>query len=122
MSTETTLPGLDAGQQRAYENLHERHFNKAFQAANDIQEYIAYTLRDMERGQIPSYTERVLSEAQELARHALILSELRKVTNILKSTGKPASAENSKCPGPPHAGHASSDWTCPLDARQEPHQ
>lgn len=24
--------------------------------------------------------------------------------------------EKSKCPGPPHKGHASSDWTCPLDA------
>src|SRR6476661_4167873 len=22
------------------------------------------------------------------------------------------------CPGPPHAGHASSDWTCPLESRQ----
>lgn len=22
----------------------------------------------------------------------------------------------SKCPGPPHKGHASSDWTCPYDA------
>lgn len=21
----------------------------------------------------------------------------------------------TKCPGPPHAGHASSDWCCPLD-------
>jgi hypothetical protein len=21
----------------------------------------------------------------------------------------------SRCPGPPHAGHASSDWSCPLD-------
>ena len=85
MGTESTLPGFDVGQQRAYENLHERHFKQAVQAANAVAEYIGYVLRDLERGQVPSYTERVLSEATDLARRALILHELGEVTDILKA-------------------------------------
>jgi hypothetical protein len=83
--TGQTLPGLDSGQQRAYENLNERHFKQAYQAAKDVREYIGYVLRDLDRGQIPAYTERVLSEAQELARRVLILREINEVTAILKS-------------------------------------
>jgi hypothetical protein len=32
-----------------------------------------------------------------------------------RRTRRDPAPQPGRCPGPPHAGHASSDWTCPLD-------
>lgn len=84
-ATDQTLPGLDYGQQMAYENLHERHFKKAVEAANDIHKYIGYVLRDLEQGKLSHHASRVLDVAGTLVERIVILEELQEVTKILKS-------------------------------------
>ena len=84
-SADQTLPGLDSGQQRAFENLNERHFKAAYGAAADVQEYIGYVLRDLEQGKLSHYASRVADAAGALVERFAILAELREVAEILKS-------------------------------------
>jgi hypothetical protein len=97
MTATTEIPGLDAGQQRAYDNLRQRHEDKIRKAAEEIREYAGYILRDLDRKNAGKpratirFADDILQDAQVIWARIAALEAIVDVTEILESRETPGS-------------------------------